>query len=168
VQALLDEKGRDGYINQIADEYERLREHFRASQQKVELLSLEEARSCKPQYDWNAIPLEKPEFTGIRVLDDYPLDEIAGYIDWSPLFHAWDLKGVYPRILEDPKYGERARAVFADAQRMLDRIIKEKLLRARAVCAIWPANSVGDDVEVYTDESRSKVLGRFHFLRQQT
>ncbi|RYE91059.1 MAG: methionine synthase, partial [Myxococcales bacterium] len=109
-----------------------------------------------------------PEQTGVRVLADFPLATLAEYIDWTPFFHTWELRGVYPRILEHEKYGEQARQVFADAQAMLKKIIDGQLLRARGVYGLFPAAAVGDDVELYTDASRREVLTRFHFLRQQT
>jgi 5-methyltetrahydrofolate--homocysteine methyltransferase len=103
----------------------------------------------------------------VQVLEDFSLATLRDYIDWTPLFHTWELKGVYPRIFEHETYGEQARSLFADAQQLLDRIIREKLLRARAVYGLFPANAVGDDVELYTDDSRQSVRARFCFLRQQ-
>ena len=103
----------------------------------------------------------------MRVLDDFPLATLREYIDWTPFFHTWELKGVYPRILEHEKYGEQARQLFAEANALLDRIVAEKLLTARGVYGLFPPNAVGDDVELYTDEARAQVLARFHFLRQQ-
>jgi 5-methyltetrahydrofolate--homocysteine methyltransferase len=109
-----------------------------------------------------------PEFTGVRVLEDFPLATLREFIDWTPFFHTWELKGVYPRILEHEKYGEQARQIFAEANVLLDQIIAQKLLTARGVYGLFPANAVGDDVELYQDASRTKLLDRFHFLRQQT
>ena len=103
----------------------------------------------------------------MRVLDDFPLATLREFIDWTPFFHTWELKGVYPRILEHEKYGAQARQIFAEANALLDRIIAKKLLTARGVYGFFPANAVGDDVELYTDDTRAKVLERFHFLRQQ-
>jgi 5-methyltetrahydrofolate--homocysteine methyltransferase len=102
------------------------------------------------------------------VLDDIPLLTLRDYVDWTPFFHTWELKGVYPRILDDEKYGAQARLIFAEANVMLDRMIAEHLIRARAVYGLFPANAVGDDVVLYTDQGRSTELTRFHFLRQQT
>ncbi len=110
----------------------------------------------------------RPTFTGVRVLDDFPLATLREFIDWTPFFHTWELKGVYPRILDDEKYGPQARQIFTEANALLDRMIDERLIRARGVYGLFPANAVGDDVELYTDERRAEVLTRFHFLRQQT
>ena len=96
-----------------------------------------------------------PAFTGVRVLDDFPLATLREFIDWTPFFHTWELKGVYPRILEHEKYGEQARQIFAEANALLDDIIEQKLLTARGVYGFFPANAVGDDVELYTDETRA-------------
>src|SRR6201999_1980460 len=106
--------------------------------------------------------------TGVRVLEDFPLATLRDYIDWTPFFHTWELKGVFPRILEHEKYGEQARQLFAEANALLRVIIEKKLLRARGVYGFFPANAVGDDVELYTDGARGTVLERFHFLRQQS
>jgi 5-methyltetrahydrofolate--homocysteine methyltransferase len=106
----------------------------------------------------------KPAFTGLRVLKDYPCAELAQFIDWSPFFHTWELKGSYPKILKEP----RAKELFEDAQKLLNAIVKDGLLRAHGVYGFWPANSMGDDIELYTDESRSQILTTFHTLRQQT
>jgi 5-methyltetrahydrofolate--homocysteine methyltransferase len=143
---------------------------------KQELIPLEEAREKRTPIDWRAEDIAKPEFTGIRRLSTRPvgegvipvnLQEIAGYIDWSPFFHTWELRGVYPAILDHPKYGEQARKLFEDAKALLNEIIRDGLLEARAVYGFFPANAVGDDVEVYEDESRHRRRTQFHFLRQQ-
>jgi 5-methyltetrahydrofolate--homocysteine methyltransferase len=103
----------------------------------------------------------------VRVLEDFPLGRLREFIDWSPFFHAWGLKGIYPRILDDQRQGAEARQIFAEGNALLDKIIQGKLITARAVYGFFPAASVGDDIELYTDETRSSVLTRFHFLRQQ-
>ena len=102
----------------------------------------------------------------MRTLDNFPLATLREFIDWTPFFHTWELKGVYPRILEDQKYGEQARQILADANRLLDVIIEQKLISARGVYGFFPANAVGDDVELYADGTRLTRLERFHFLRQ--
>ena len=110
--------------------------------------------------------LRVPEFTGARPLE-VPLDELIPFIDWSPFFHTWELRGRYPSILQHEKHGAQARELFNDGQELLERIVSEKLLKARGVYGFFPAQSVGDDVELYTDDSRRKALTTFHFLRQQ-
>jgi 5-methyltetrahydrofolate--homocysteine methyltransferase len=147
-------------------EYESLRRTHAAP--KAKLVSLEAARANRTPLVWRAQDLAKPGHTGVCVLEDFPLATLREFIDWTPFFHTWELKGVYPKILEHEKYGEQARKVFAEANTLLDRIIAEKRLTARGVYGLFPANAVGDDVELYTDETRSTVLETFHFLRQQT
>jgi 5-methyltetrahydrofolate--homocysteine methyltransferase len=117
---------------------------------------------------WRREDIPTPAATGVRVLDDVPLATLRDYIDWTPFFHTWELRGIYPQILDHEKYGEQARSIFADGQRLLDEIIAKKLLRARAVYGLFPAFAVGEDIEVYTDGTRRDVRERFHFLRQQT
>ncbi|MBI4471478.1 MAG: methionine synthase [Acidobacteria bacterium] len=160
---------RPKYAEQNKREQEIAREKYLARQTEVSLLPLGEARQRKLRLDYssNGRPA-KPSFMGLRVIDDFPLAEIVPFIDWSPFFHAWELRGTFPKIFEDPKIGAKAKELFDDAQVLLQKIVAERLLRARGVYGFWPANSVGDDIEVYTDESRSKVLKTFHTLRQQT
>jgi 5-methyltetrahydrofolate--homocysteine methyltransferase len=131
------------------------------------LPTLQEARARRPEIAWREDDIPAPQQTGIQVLEDFPLTTLRDYIDWTPFFHTWELKGVFPRIFENEAYGEQAKSLYADAQKLLDKIIEEKLLRARGVYGLFPANAVGDDVEVYTEESRSAVQERFCFLRQQ-
>jgi 5-methyltetrahydrofolate--homocysteine methyltransferase len=132
------------------------------------LLTLEQARERKPPIDWKTADIPKPAFTGTRVLDNFPLDQIEPFIDWTPFFHTWELRGRYPKIFEDPTVGPKAKELFDDAQQLLQEIIDKKLLTARAVYGFFPANSVGDDIELYSDESRVKILTTFHTLRQQS
>ncbi len=127
------------------------------------LLTLAQARGRKTPIDWRTTEIPTPSFVGTRVLDGFPLDGIVPFIDWSPFFHTWELRGRYPRILDDP----RAKELFDDAQHLLNEIVAHKLLTARAVYGFFQANSVGDDIEVYTDDLRSAVLTTFHTLRQQ-
>ncbi|MSO20923.1 MAG: methionine synthase [Acidobacteria bacterium] len=131
------------------------------------LLSLEEARKRKPNIDWKSCQIPTPSFVGVRVFNPVPLEEIVPYIDWTPFFHAWELRGIYPKILEREDVGAKAKELFADAQQLLAQILKDKSLTARAVMGFFPANSAGDDIEIYADESRSVVVGQFHTLRQQ-
>ncbi len=145
---------------------EKLREvHGAPKSQK--LLTLDEARRRRLQFDWTGYTPPRPSFTGVRAAGPVPLEEIVPYIDWTPFFHVWELRGVYPRIFDQPKVGPRARELFDDAGGLLKRIVDEKLLEARAVMGFFPAASVGDDIEVYTDESRKAVRTIFHTLRQQ-
>ncbi|WP_437630006.1 methionine synthase [Sorangium sp. So ce854] len=164
--SLLSEEGKPAFVAQHRAEYEKLRKLHSAPRHK--LVSIEAARASRTRIEWRAEDLPVPEFTGARVLEDFPLATLRDYIDWTPFFHTWELKGVYPRILEHEKYGEQARQLFSEANALLDMIIKDKLLTARGVYGFFPANAVGDDVEVYTDGTRKEVLERFHFLRQQT
>jgi 5-methyltetrahydrofolate--homocysteine methyltransferase len=163
--SLLSDEGKPAFVARHRSDYEALRKAHASPKQK--LLSLEIARARRTPIAWRAEDLPGPAFTGVRILDDFPLATLRDFIDWTPFFHTWELKGVYPRILEDAKYGEQARQIFADANALLDTIIEEKLLTARGVYGLFPANAVGDDVELYTDGSREQVLERFHFLRQQ-
>ncbi|MCH8266659.1 MAG: methionine synthase [Acidobacteria bacterium] len=157
---------RPAFAEENRQEQERARKaHSAPKAQK--LLTLEDARSRKPSLDWTSYKIPKPAFLGVRVFDPVPLEEIVPYIDWTPFFHTWELRGIYPKILEREDVGSKAKELFADAQELLARILKEKLLTARAVTGFFPANSVGDDIEVYADEARSELLGVFHTLRQQ-
>ncbi|WP_263409451.1 methionine synthase [Terriglobus tenax] len=164
--SLLSEDGRAIFISQHNAEYEALRKMHSAPRETY--VSLEAARAKRPAIEWREADMPRPEFTGVRVLDHFPLETLRDYIDWSPFFHAWGLKGLYPRILDDATYGVEATKLFADGNAMLDHIIREKLLTARGVYGIFPANAVEDDVELYTDETRSTVLDHLYFLRQQT
>jgi 5-methyltetrahydrofolate--homocysteine methyltransferase len=131
------------------------------------LLSLSQARARRAPLDWSDGRIARPSFLGLRTLNRFPLEKIVPYIDWTPFFHAWELRGRYPQILEDPEVGPRARELFEDGKRLLDRIVARKELTARGVYGFFPANSEGDDIEVYTDDTRLKVLAVFHTLRQQ-
>jgi 5-methyltetrahydrofolate--homocysteine methyltransferase len=164
--SLLSEEGKPEFVAKHRAEYEALRKAHAAPRRAV--VPLETARARRTPIEWREEDLAKPAFLGVRVLEDFPLATLREFIDWSPFFHTWELKGVYPRILEDEKQGEQARQIFAEGNALLDRIVKEKLLRARGVYGFFAANATGDDVELYTDESRAKVLTRVHFLRQQS
>jgi 5-methyltetrahydrofolate--homocysteine methyltransferase len=135
--------------------------------QQVELVPFAQAQAQRFATDWANVRIDKPAFLGTRVLADYPLEKLVEYIDWSPFFMTWELKGKYPKILSDPNVGEAATRLLDDARKLLDEIVAGKLLQARGVYAYWPAASVGDDIVVFVDESRSKELTRFHSLRQQ-
>ena len=164
--SLLSDEGREEFLVQHRADYEAVRKAHAAP--RVQTIPLAEARARRTSIEWRAQDIPTPEFTGVRILDNFPLATLREYIDWSPFFHTWELKGMYPRILDDEKYGAQARQIFTEANALLDKIIAERLLTARAVYAFFPANAAGDDVELYTDASRSLLLGRFHFLRQQS
>jgi 5-methyltetrahydrofolate--homocysteine methyltransferase len=163
--SLLSEEGKPAFVAQHRAEYEALRKSHSAPRQTV--VSLETARSRRTPIEWRTEDIPSPSFTGVRVLDNFPLAELRDFIDWSPLFHTWGLKGIYPRILEHESYGAQARQVFTDANILLDRIIEKNLITARGVYGLFPANALGDDVELYAGAERDAVLDRLHFLRQQ-
>ena len=163
--SLLSEESKPEFLAQHRADYEALRRAHAAPRPKT--VPIETARARRTAIEWRPEDLPVPEFIGIRVLDDFPIACLRDYIDWTPFFHTWELKGVYPRILEDAKHGAQARQLFTEANTLLDKIIAGKRITARAVYGLFPANAVGDDVELYADASRSKVLTTFHFLRQQ-
>ncbi len=163
--SLLSEAGKPAFVAQHRAEYESLRKAHLAPRQKV--VSLETARARRTPIEWRVEDLPQPAFTGVCVLDNFPLATLRDFIDWTPFFHAWGLKGIYPRILDNETNGEQARQILAEGKALLDVIIEEKLLTARGVYGFFPANAVGDDIELYTDCTRGEVLERFHFLRQQ-
>jgi 5-methyltetrahydrofolate--homocysteine methyltransferase len=138
-----------------------------AKRQEAKLVPYAEALRKRFKTDWATVDIPKPQFVGARLMNDVSLAVLREYIDWSPFFMTWELKGKYPRIFEDPQLGEAARKLFEDAQKLLDRIVGDKLLAARGAYGFWPAASDGDDIIVYAHESRSKELARFHALRQQ-
>ncbi|HLX84558.1 MAG TPA: methionine synthase [Terriglobales bacterium] len=163
--SLLSEDGKAAFVAQVRADYDALRKAHSSPRQKG--VSLAVARSRRTPIAWRAGDIPQPEFTGVRVLKDFPLTTLREFIDWTPFFHTWELKGVYPRILEDEKQGAQARQIFAEANHLLDSIIEKKLITARGVYGFFPAHSAGDDIELYTDCKRDRVLERFHFLRQQ-
>jgi 5-methyltetrahydrofolate--homocysteine methyltransferase len=164
--SLLSDEGKSAFVARHRADYEALRKAHSAP--KLSVVSLEDARKRRTPIEWRAEDLPTPSFTGVRVLNDFPLATLREFIDWSPFFHTWGLKGIYPRILEHPEHGAQARQVFSEGNALLDVIIEKNLITARGVYGIFPANAVDDDVELYADETREKVLERFHFLRQQS
>ncbi|KQW28898.1 methionine synthase [Rhizobium sp. Root274] len=167
VSALLAEDGNETYVDGIRSEYAKVADaHARAEAEK-QRQSLASARENAVKLDWSAYKPTKPSFTGTKVFETYDLAELARYIDWTPFFQTWELKGRYPAILEDEKQGEAARQLFADAQAMLKKIIAENWFRPRAVIGFWPANAVGDDIRLFNDDSRREELATFFTLRQQ-
>ena len=164
---LVSETSRADLLERTAHQYQKTRADRASRADRRRLLSIEEARARRETFDWPATVAPAPTFTGTRVFHDYPLQELVDYIDWTPFFLAWELRGAYPAILQHPTYGREARTLFRDAQNLLDKIISLKSFRANAVVGLYPANSVGDDVQLYTDDTRQRVLTTFHFLRQQ-
>ncbi|WP_284727826.1 methionine synthase [Sphingomonas psychrolutea] len=167
VSSLLSPDSKEAYAKGIRAEYLKVAEaHARAEAEK-QRLPLARARGNALKLDWSAYKPVKPSFLGTKVFEDYDLEELSRYIDWTPFFQTWEMKGRYPAILQDEKQGEAARQLFADAQAMLAKIIAEKWFRPRAVIGFWPANSVGDDIRLFTDETRKDELATFFTLRQQ-
>ena len=157
--SLLSDDGKAEFVAQHRADYERLRKAHSAPRQQV--ISLEAARARRTPIKWRAEDIPTPAFTGIRVLDNFSLATLREYIDWSPFFHTWGLKGIYPRILDHPDQGSQARQIFTEANALLDRIIEKNLITARGVYGFFPANAVGDDVALYTDDTRTKELDSF-------
>ncbi|HWO89594.1 MAG TPA: methionine synthase [Gemmatimonadales bacterium] len=167
VGTLLSER-RDQFVAEVRTQYEQLREEFSGRRDRVPLLSLEEARARRQVLDWSHELPAAPARPGIHVFSDYALDELVDYVDWTPFFQAWELKGRFPDILDDPRVGGEATRLYRDARALLDRIVCERLLTARAVIGIFPAARYGaDDVHVYADRERRSVRAVLHFLRQQ-
>ena len=167
VGKLLSEDGCDDFIVANAKLQDELREKHYSKRKAKPLLPIAEARARAPRIDWRADDIPQPDFTGVRVEDDFPLETLVEFIDWSPFFHAWELQGRYPKIFEDATVGEKAKELFGDAKELLDRIVGEKLFTAKCSYGFFPANRVGDDVELFIDDTRTKRLAKFQFLRQQ-
>ncbi len=191
VSSLLSPEQKPAFIAENTAKQERQREEFAARRNKRPLLPLEQARARKQTYDWTTLDIPRPEFLGPRVYSSesgtdappvgspshtpdpkplplpLPLSEIVAFIDWSPFFSAWELHGRFPQILDDAIVGVEAKKLFADAQKLLAQIVAEKRFTAKAIIGFWPCNAVGDDIEIYADESRTSVVTRFHQLRQQ-
>jgi 5-methyltetrahydrofolate--homocysteine methyltransferase len=154
-------------IEETKAEYDKIRERRKNRGDRTKLVSLKEARDRAPEITFDGYTPPKPSFIGTRVFTNFDLTEITRYIDWTPFFVAWDLSGKYPAIFDDPKRGEAARNLFDDAQKILQRIVSEGRVTASAVVGFWPANRRGDDIVVYTDETRTEELTTLHHLRQQ-
>ena len=164
--SLLSEEGKSPFVAQHRAEYAAVRKAHSAPKQTA--VSLAVARSRRTPIVWRADDIPSPSFTDVRTLNDFPLATLREFIDWSPFFHTWGLKGIYPRIFDHKEQGEQARQLFQEGNALLDAIVEKKLITARGVYGLFPANAVGDDVELYADGNRKKVLERFHFLRQQS
>jgi 5-methyltetrahydrofolate--homocysteine methyltransferase len=167
VSGLMSDEQREGLVETVVKDYDQLRATYAARDGAGPKTSLADARANRAALDWSAPP-PRPSFLGLKSFEDYPLGELVERIDWTPFFRTWELAGAYPRILEDPVLGESARTLFSDACALLDRIVGEKLLRARAVIGFFPANRMGDDdIALFTDETRTERLAVIHTLRQQ-
>ena len=156
------------YVQSFKDEYKKLREDYAKKISHKNFISIEEARKNKVKIDWDKAKIKKPNKIGLTILNEYPLATLKNYIDWTPFFMTWELKGKYPSIFDDENVGTEAKKLFNDANKLLDIVIKEKLLTSNGVVGLFPANSVGiDDIEIYADESRSGVKRVLHTIRQQ-
>lgn len=165
--SLISKELRGDFMKEVSKDYERVRELNKNAQSQNKYLSLQDARANKFPIDWKKTEIAAPAFTGNKVFSNYDLSEIAEYIDWTPFFHSWEMKGSYPKILKDPERGAEAQKLFNDAEEMLKKIIAEKWLSANAVIGIYPANTVNDDdTEVYDDAGNP--IATFHSIRQQT
>ena len=167
VSALLSDTERDKFIAEIQAEYAKVRESHLRNEARKSRVSLEDARANRFRCDWSSYKPPVPTFLGTRAFKNYDLKELTQYIDWSPFFATWELNGRFPAILDDNKVGPEARRLYADAQQLLERIVEERWLTANAVVGFWPANALGDDIELYTDETRTQRLTVLHTLRQQ-
>ncbi|MBK5197221.1 MAG: methionine synthase [Methyloceanibacter sp.] len=167
VSGLMSPEERPKAIARVREEYTRMAESYARGQAEKKRTALKDARANRLKLDWASYTPPKPTFLGTRAFRSYDLSELARHIDWTPFFQTWELKGAFPRILKDDKYGEAARHLYEDARNMLRQIVEEKWLTANGVVGFWPANSVGDDIELYTDDTRAKPLATLHTLRQQ-
>ena len=156
----------EAFAADLHAEYERVRQQHAGRQKRHRWLGIDAARENRTPVDWQAHEPVRPRAPGIHEIEP-PLEELVDYIDWTPFFHAWELAGSYPKILDDGVVGEEARKLYADARAMLERLVDERWLTARGVLGLFPANAVGDDTEIYTDEDRTTVLTTLHHLRQQ-
>jgi 5-methyltetrahydrofolate--homocysteine methyltransferase len=167
-QSLVGASTREDFIARAKEDHAQRREQHRGKKVKAPQLTLGQARANRARIDWTSYQPPRPAFLGVRAFDDYPLDELVRYIDWMPFFNAWEFSGKFPDILTDPVVGEATCNLYADARRMLKTLIAQRWVKASAVIGLFPANSVDDDdIEVYADESRDRVIARFHHLRQQ-
>ncbi|MCS7052543.1 MAG: methionine synthase [Ignavibacterium sp.] len=167
VSNLLNKSEKENFIKSIKEEYKKLREDYEKRRSDKNLIPLEKARENKLKINWNNTIIKRPNKLGITVLKNFSLAKLRNYIDWTPFFMAWELKGKYPSIFDDEKVGNEAKKLFDDANTLLDKIINQNLLTANGVIGLFPANSIEDDIEVYADESKHGILTVFHTLRQQ-
>ncbi|MBB3976994.1 5-methyltetrahydrofolate--homocysteine methyltransferase [Rhizobium azooxidifex] len=167
VSTLLSAEMKPGYVETLQAEYRKVADAHRRAEAEKQRLPLARARENAFRPDWSAYRPKAPSFLGTRAWQDWDLAELARYIDWTPFFQTWELKGVYPKILDDEKQGEAARQLFSDAQAMLEKILAEKWFTPKAVVGFWPANAIGDDIRLFQDDSRNRELATFFTLRQQ-
>ena len=167
VASLLSPEMKSGYVETLKAEYRKVADAHARNEAEKQRLPISKARDNAFRADWPAYKPKVPSFLGTRIFQDWDLAELARYIDWTPFFQTWELKGVYPKILDDEKQGPAARQLFADAEAMLEKIISEKWFTPKAVVGFWPAGSVGDDIRLFTDEARNEELATFFTLRQQ-
>ena len=167
VGSLLSDDLRPDYARGVREDYQQIRETYESRTPRSPLVPFADASARRPVLEWSAATIEVPEFTGVRVDDDYPLDELVPFIDWTPFFGAWELRGRYPALLEDEKVGEEARKLFEDARNLLDEIVDGGLLQARSAWGFFPAHSTGNDIVLSGDAARSEALATFPMLRQQ-
>jgi len=165
---LLSKEHKQRFVDELDTDYEKYKKRFAAKTSDVELLDIEVARKNRMDIEWNTYVSPVPNKPGITVIEDLALTDLVPYIDWTPFFHAWELRGKYPRILKDPTVGEEAKKLHADALTMLDEFCTQERVKAHAVLGLFPANTVGyDDIEIYQDDSRKSVINQVHCLRQQ-
>ena len=168
VRKLMSQDDKAAFVQDIQEKQQKTREAYESKTTAKKLVSLEEARTRGVDIDWEKTDLAKPKAIGIKIIDNLSLETLVPVIDWSPFFHAWELRGKYPKIFEDPVVGPKAKELFDDAQKLLREIIDKKLLTAKGVYGLFPANSQGDDITIYANEKRAEAISVFHTLRQQT
>ena len=164
---LLNPEKADNYKIELREKQKKQKERFEESQAKISYISIEEARQNGFKCDWKNFDIDTPGQTGLIHFEDIDLEEVINYFDWSPFFWTWELKGSFPKILDNPNWGKQARELYEDAEDLLGEIINNKLFNPSAITGIWPANSVGEDIEIYSNAKRTKTLENIHFLRQQ-
>ncbi|MXZ74152.1 MAG: methionine synthase [Gemmatimonadetes bacterium] len=167
VGSLLSDELRSDYAGRVREDYRKIRDTYESRTPRAPLVPFAEASARRPVLEWSAATIAVPEFTGVRVDDDHPLEELVPFIDWTPFFGAWELRGRYPALLEDEKVGEEARKLFEDARNLLDEIVDGGSLRARSAWGFFPAHSTGNDIVLFDDAARSEALATFPMLRQQ-
>jgi len=168
VSNLLSAEAKDGFVAKIKDDYKKLREdHFKKHSAK-EYISIEKARANKLKLDWQNYSIHKPNKLGVTSFKNFPLAEIREYIDWTPFFQTWELKGKYPAIFDNETYGNEAKNIFDDANKLLDQIVIQELLTANGIVGLFAANAIEDDIEIFADDSRKGILAKLSTIRQQS